>query len=513
MRFILLHAMAMFIASLSLHAQTASDYSADVLHAHFNQQLEMIKVTPGFTPPVASRALGYSGLAAYESVVHGLPGRVSLAGILPQLDELPLPSGGAYHWGEVANHALYAMALAFYSNAPQDLLDGALEIRNDLSALHSDEVDTVVLAASAAYGIELGDALAAYAGLDGQAGCQFSNFPVDFEVPVGPGLWTPLPGQQALQPYWGDKRCFVVEFVSSEMISAAPPVFSDQPGSELYTEAMAVYDAVNNVTPEEVTIAEYWADGPGTVTPPGHSIAMLTQVLELENSDLGFAAEGYARVGFGVADAFVQCWKTKYIYNLERPITFINSYIDPDWSTIVATPPFPEYTSGHSSQSGAWGAIMTAMFGENYVFTDHTHGSNFGGPRTFNSFAECAEETAVSRLYGGIHFPIGNTMGSMSGIMIGELVNQLFDQAVGTVEYAARSTFSVYPNPSNGVVNLPTMFDADHRVNVHSATGRLVEVMPAQRQLSLGTLPAGMYVLSVVDRSGHQVASSRVILY
>jgi len=235
-------------------------------------------------------------------------------------------------------------------------------------------------------------------------------------------------------------------------------------------------------------------------------------VIQQENSNLAFAAEAYARLGMAVADAFVQCWKTKYVYNLERPITYINSYIDADWTTLIGTPPFPEYTSGHSSQSGAFGAVMTALFGENYTFTDNTHGDQFGGPRSFTSFTQCAEETAISRLYGGIHYPIGNAMGSMSGITIGEMVNELFDEAVGVDSPNALAGLSIYPNPTQGQLVLNGNFSNDDQLIVFALTGQQVAVRQAQRQLDLSDLPAGMYMVTVANRGRQTHATTRLII-
>jgi hypothetical protein len=501
------------MASSMSYAQSTYDYPADVLNAYSALQLEMIPVTPGFTPPVVSRALGYIGLTAYEAGVHGMPDRTSLAGVVPQLETLPTPVSDLY-WPEVINQAVYNVTADMFSNAPVELLDELVDLRVQFTVQHSIDADAILVAASGQYGQDLADAILTYAHADGQEGCQFSNFPADFVPPVGPGLWVPLPGQSALQPYWGDKRCFVVEFVTNDLLSPAPPAFSSEEGSELYNEAFAVYEAVNNATQEEINIAEYWADGAGTVTPPGHSWSMLLQILELENSDLGFAAEAYARMGMALSDAFVQCWATKYVFNLERPITYINSHIDADWTTIVSTPPFPEYTSGHSTQSGAWGVVMTSLFGENYAFTDFTHGDQFGGPRSFTSFAECAEETAISRLYGGIHFPVGNTMGSMSGQVVGALVNQLFEQAVGVTEaFADGARFLIHPNPTQGNIVLTGDLQAGAQFVVYNGAGQAVYTAPAAfGRADVSHLPAGLYIAALENTSGTVTSRTRLVV-
>ncbi|NJN83377.1 MAG: vanadium-dependent haloperoxidase [Caldilineaceae bacterium] len=194
---------------------------------------------------------------------------------------------------------------------------------------------------------------------------------------------------------------------------------------------MEVYSAVKNLTPEQEQIALFWADDPGkTFTPPGHSIAIATQILRGQHASLALAAETYARVGLAVGDAFIGCWHAKYVHNLVRPITYIQSFIDPTWNTPnitdpVITPPFPEYPSGHSTQSGATASVLTALFGDEYRFTDNSHAELGLAARTFNSFDEFADEAAISRLYGGIHYRPAIELGVDQGRCIGEQVNKL----------------------------------------------------------------------------------------
>ncbi|MGH2767146.1 MAG: vanadium-dependent haloperoxidase [Actinomycetota bacterium] len=194
--------------------------------------------------------------------------------------------------------------------------------------------------------------------------------------------------------------------------AACPPgdhtPYSEDPSSAFFLEALEVFETVNHLTPEQDTIARFWSDDPGTTsTPPGHSVSMTTQVLREVGVGLDVAAEAYARVGLAVGDAFIACWNVKYRYNLLRPVTYIQRRIDPTWSSLLRTPPFPEYTSGHSIQSGAWAQVMTDLFGT-MAFTDHTNDDRGFEPRSFSSFFEAAREAAISRLYGGHPFPPGH---------------------------------------------------------------------------------------------------------
>jgi len=159
------------------------------------------------------------------------------------------------------------------------------------------------------------------------------------------GLWEPTPpgSLPALQPYWGTIRPFVLR--SGETCSPAPPpAYSENPGSRFYREAYECYASVNRLTPDQEAIARFWSDDPGeTATAPGHSISILTQVVRALDLPLGSAAEAYAKVGVAVAAAFISCWSTKYRFNLLRPVTYVRRLIDPNWTPLLVTPPFPEY--------------------------------------------------------------------------------------------------------------------------------------------------------------------------
>jgi hypothetical protein len=205
-----------------------------------------------------------------------------------------------------------------------------------------------------------------------------------------------------------------------------PPEYSEEPGSAFYTEAYEIYSITQELTAEEREIARFWADDPfRTATPAGHSVSILTQVLEQEQATLDIAAEAYAKVGIAVADAFISCWRDKYQYNLVRPVTYIQNVIDPNWTPPLITPPFPEYPSGHSTESSAAAEILTALFGEEYAFTDHTHDEWGLSPRSFDSFGGFAEEAALSRMYGGIHYRSAVEQGREQGSCVANRVNQL----------------------------------------------------------------------------------------
>ena len=198
--------------------------------------------------------------------------------------------------------------------------------------------------------------------------------------------------------------------------------------SQMYAEALEVYTTVKNLSPTQRETALFWADDPVlTATPPGHSLAIATQLLRQENATLARAAKVYLHLGVAIADAFIVCWRDKYVHNYLRPITYIRNVIDPTWNAVsitdpLLTPPFPEYPSGHATEAGAMATVLAALFGEEYAFTDSSMERLGFAPRTYDSFWAAAEEAALSRLYGGIHFRSANENGLAQGRCVGEAV-------------------------------------------------------------------------------------------
>jgi hypothetical protein len=402
-------------------APTAS-HDAETATAWFDLALRLVKETPGFSPPVAARAYGYLGVALYETVQPGMDGYRSLAGMLNELETLPTPDPHArYDWSVAANSALATLMRQLFPTATPENLAAIDELEQKLAQGFGEGLDAATFMRSQAWGRSVAEAIYAWSMTDGGHEGYMRNFPTEYAPPVGPGLWISTPSQfaSALQPYWGENRPFVS--APEACPAPPPPAYSEEPGSPMYAEALEVYKVGMQRTPEQIEIALFWADDPGrTATPSGHWISILGQVLDEGNHTLDMAAEAYARVGMAVADAFITCWKTKFDYNLLRPITYIQQIIDPTWNAEqitdpVVTPPFPEYTSGHSVQSAAAATVLTALFGEEYAFTDNTHAELGLAPRSFPSFRAAAEEAAISRLYGGIHYRVAIENGLMQG--------------------------------------------------------------------------------------------------
>ncbi|MEI6409071.1 MAG: vanadium-dependent haloperoxidase [Bacteroidota bacterium] len=411
-----------------------ADFSAQLANDWFSLTLQITKETSGFTPPVAARSFGYTGLTLYEAVVGGMPEYRSLQGHLNGLvaDALPAPvANQTYHWGICANRALAYLTANLYKMASAENLAKITALEKQYEAQFSADVSTDVFDRSKDYGEAIGKAMYVYAQGDGQSDAYTSNYPASYVVPKFAGAWVPTPPAYQpipMQPYWGSVRTFA----GGSMENSQPPAhpsYSTSPLSVFYAQALEVYTVTSNLTDEQTKIAQFWSDEPGkTATPPGHSISILKQVLDAKKSDLAVAAEAYAKVGMGLHDAFVSCWKCKYDFNLLRPISYIRERIDPSYNSLLTTPPFPEFTSGHSVQSGATAQILSELFGYNVGFTDQTHVGRTdidGSPRHFDSFFDAANEAAISRLYGGIHYRAGIELGLEQGVQVGKMVSAL----------------------------------------------------------------------------------------
>lgn len=411
--------------------QPASAFPSDVARDWSDLHLILIRRTWGYSPPVAARAVGYLGVTLYESVVPGMPEYQSLAHQLNELGNLPQPQPGqTYHWPTVANSGQATMTRLLFATANAGNKAAIENLYEKYAEQFQREVDSETFQRSDAFGAEIANAIFEWSKTDGGHEGYKRNFPTDYEPPVGPGLWERTPRakgmpQPAMQPTWGNNRPFVL-VSNDECTLPPPPEYSEEPGSAFYNEAYEIYTLGNEMTAEQREIARYWADDPfRTATPVGHAVSILTQVLANEQATLDEAAEAYAKMGITMADAFISCWYDKFKYNLVRPVTYIQKVIDPNWMPALITPPFPEYPSGHSTQSSAAAAILTSLFGDEYAFTDHTHDEWGLSSRSFDSFTGFAEEAGISRMYGGIHYRSAVEQGRLQGACVANRVNQL----------------------------------------------------------------------------------------
>ena len=216
-------------------------------------------------------------------------------------------------------------------------------------------------------------------------------------------------------------------------------VFNLKKGSPFQKQLNEVFELTNNLTQEQVDIAKFWDCNPYVthhkghsmfatkkITPGGHWIGITSVATRQAKSSFEDTVNAYANVSISLFDAFISCWDEKWKTLIVRPETLINQYYDEEWLPLLQTPPFPEYTSGHSVISRAAAVTLTDLFGENFQFTDSTE-IMYGLPeRSYNSFLHASEEAAISRLYGGIHYMMAITEGVEQGQKVGDyIVNKI----------------------------------------------------------------------------------------
>ena len=379
--------------------------------------------------PECSRLYGYCGIALYEAIHGGIPGHKSLGGQLREMPEMPTPENETYDWPSVMAATLKVVSAGILYQPTQISIDWINDLYNNQIQQRGNEVEESTINNSVNYGELLGNAIVEWSHSD--------NFldtrDLLYEPPPrssNPAFWEPtLPGQHALEPFLRFQRPFCLLSADQCAINLEFP-FDTIPGTQFYEEGLEVLLKIQNLTQEEKNIAFFWEDKAGTGQPPGHWVSITSIAIRQFNLKLDEAAKLYALMGAAIRDAFISCWEAKYRVNLLRPKTYIRDYLGvPTWNPIVVTPPFPEYTSGHSVVSGAVSKILTWRFGDNVAFTDDTHNN---APalrnRDFTSFYHAADEAALSRLYGGIHYRAA----IVNGIVQGHLVA---DQVLATIQF------------------------------------------------------------------------------
>ncbi len=255
-------------------------------------------------------------------------------------------------------------------------------------------------------GLALGRAVAekviAYGEADGSHDVWNGNRPDG--IGTGPEFWSPPPGSASLptQPLGGTWKAWVLES-NDQFRAPPPPAYGSE---EFLAQAQAVIDARDALTAETKAIAEFWAGGQGTPLPPGIWNQIALDYARRDGLSTPRSSRLFALLNVAQADAGTSCWDSKYTYWYPRPINAIRDLgLDPDFDTHVPTPTFPSYTSGHATYSGAASEVLAFLF-----------------PEDAQDIRDRAEEAAVSRLYGGIHYPIDNQEGLRAGRQIGALV-------------------------------------------------------------------------------------------
>jgi hypothetical protein len=404
------------------------NYPADVAIAWIKMQEKLFIGTPGLLPHVTGRTYAYVGLTLYESIVPGIGGYQSIASQLN--GKLILPSiqqGKQYYFPASANAALAFMLKNLLPHATPKLLASVDSLEAYFNTKFQKEADAEALERSAAFGKEIATAIFEWSKTDGGHEVYKSPFSDTYVPPTGPGKWVStgeFPFSQPVYPYWVNNRTFIPGLAEATK-PPPPPAYSEEPGSVFYNAVNEIYTMSQNLSREDSLTAKFWADLVPEQGDVSHAANIVTQVILLKNLSLEEAAVLYCKHGIAGNDAAISCVKTKFHYNLVRPITYIRTILGhSEWQPVIPTPPFPEYTSAHATISMALASVLESTFGKNYAFIDHSFDSSYG-PRSFDSFEAYAKEAALSRLQGGIHYRFSMDAGLQQGKKIAEMVNQL----------------------------------------------------------------------------------------
>ena len=428
----------LFLPWLFTHCQKPN-FPIKILAEDFHQaqdQLTSVMVHDIFSPPVASRVYVYSNIAAYEILAQEEGNQyITLSGILNDFKGIsPINDS-------LVNPKL--AALIAYIGVGKNLIFSVERISDYLSNLSTQwkKQNLEVYNASNKYAQQVVGEIKAWYNKDNYNQTRtFPKFYVDYD---SPSRWQPTPPDymDGIEPHWSKIRPLVLTS-SSQFQPEPPPIFSMEPDSEFYKELMEVYHVVREIQESESDderqeIAKFWDCNPYVSTHKGHVMFALkkispgahwigiTKIVSRKiNADVHTTVAAYTKVSIALADGFISCWDEKYRSNLIRPETIINKVLDEDWYPVLQTPPFPEYTSGHSVVSGAASVILTDLFGDNIAFDDDTELPYDLPIRSYRSFNHAAEEAAISRMYGGIHYRKAIDEGLKQGRNIGEYVSK-----------------------------------------------------------------------------------------
>ncbi len=380
-----------------------------------------------FSPPVASRVYVYPNIAAYEVIRHLDPNKyVSLAGQLTDLTEVAGPDEGVN---------IHLASLHAFLQVSKALIFSEVKIDDYREKLYTELEDhglpSNVKTNSLVYGETVANHILNWADKDMYK--QTRTFP-KYTIQDVDARWKPTPPDymEGIEPHWKEIRPMVIDS-AKQFEPIDPEEFSLKEGTEFHRQLIEVYEIGKNLDKEQKEIAEFWDCNPYVshhrghamfatkkITPGGHWMGIVAIATRQAGNDFDETIEVYARTSIALFDGFISCWDEKWRSIVVRPETVINQYLDEDWLPLLQTPPFPEYTSGHSVISRAAAITLTDYYGDNFAFNDTTELEYGLTERQFDSFLHASEEAAISRLYGGIHYMMAIDNGVTQGEEVGK---------------------------------------------------------------------------------------------
>ena len=402
------------------------------LYCNTVHELNTVVMGNNFSPIVASRNYLYANIAAYEVIAAGYPQKYnSLAGQLRGLQSLPKPEQNKkidFEFASLLAFCKLGESVTFPEGSMSGYVD-SLKIK-----AHDNGMPDEVFDNSVAFADTVSSAILKWSRKDNYAQTRSAE---RYSVTEEEGRWVPTPPAytSALEPHWNMIRPLVMDSCNS-FAPPAPYKFDiKDTTSDYYRQVMMIKNAVENLTPDQKHMADFWDDNPfklnvsghvmyGTkkFSPPGHWMSIIGIGAKKAKADFATTVYAYAKTSIALFDAFIQCWDAKYKYNTARPETVINKYFNADWQPYLQTPPFPEYTCGHSTCSSAAAEALTSVFGDNFAYTD-TSELEFGiKSRSYKSFRDAAEENNWARFYGGLHFHHSCIVSTEYGRKVGDMV-------------------------------------------------------------------------------------------
>jgi len=385
-----------------------------------------------FSPPVASRVYMYPSIASYTIMQKAYPEKYnSLSGQLKGFSKVPESTDENVDYHLASLHAFTVVGKQFIFSE-----DRITEFQDrTYDSLKKNGLPKKVLNASKAYGELVAKHVLKWS--KGDLYDQTRTYP-KYTILEEDKFWKPTPPDymDGIEPHWNKIRTVVLDS-ANQFPPVAPLKFDLTKGSDFQKQLMEVYEKGQGKDNERKEIASFWDCNPYVshhkghamfatkkITPGGHWIGITKIATESAMSSYDETVNAYTNVSIALFDAFISCWDEKWRSLVVRPETLINQYIDDEWVPLLQTPPFPEYTSGHSVISRAAAVTLTKLYGEDFSFDDTTE-LEYGLPvRSFNSFIHASEEAAISRLYGGIHYMMAIDEGVSQGQKVGDFITE-----------------------------------------------------------------------------------------
>ena len=422
----------LFISSFLLSCSVKKPVALNEVEVLVNNedQLTQVIIYDVFTPPVASRIYVYTSLASYEAIRFAKEGSSSIAEKLNGFGKMPIPEKGKnYNYTLAATKAFFKVA----RNVKVFSVDSLNKYEQSIYDNYKARLDETTYNNSVAFGDTVAGTILARAKKDGYA---ISRGKQKYIGSHEPGKWRPTPPDylDGVEWCWNTMKPMVLDS-AAQFKPNRPPQYDTKPGTTFYKMMKEVYDINKNLTSEQKLIAKYWDDNPFVIehaghmmfgnkkiTPGGHWMGITAQVVKQTNADIVKTAQSFALTSIALFDGFISCWDEKYRSSYVRPVTVINELIDKNWAPLLQTPPFPEYTSGHSTITASAATVLTKLYGDNFAFEDSSDYHYIGLKRKFSSFQAAAAEASMSRVYGGIHYVLSVNTGSEQGKKVGGLV-------------------------------------------------------------------------------------------